>query len=210
MKKIAAFLFLLCTTLSWAQFNITRIKPGKTGEHLCATVWMHGAFSIKIEETIRSGLPAMMDLRILLRDQSRKIHGKTTLTFQIQCDIWKEEYRVARAEQMRFYASFDSVKAYFATLHDLPVIEYKKLNPTERYQIWIQAEVMPISKIQSDQVKEWLVDSDEDAQLAGGQRDAGGHLSLSNLIVSVFSRGKKKELETGWIGSEFFVPASLP
>jgi hypothetical protein len=209
MKKACLLALFLLAAVARAQFGITRIEPGKADERLCATVWMQDAFSIKIEETIRSGLPALMDLRILLRDQNLKSVFKTTITFQIQCDVWKEEYRVERPDLCRFFTSFDSVQIYFQSLPELPVIDLKKLDPQEKYCLWMQAEVMPISKIQSDKVKDWLVESDEDAQLSGGQRSAGGNLSLSNLIVSVFSREKKRELETGWSRSAFFMATDL-
>jgi hypothetical protein len=210
MKKTCIISLLCLVTLGRAQFSITRIEPGVDQQRLCVTVRMQNALSIKIEETIRSGLPALMDVRILLRDEMRKDISRQTITYRIQCDVWKEEYRIEQSEARWLFTSFDSVKIYFQTLHRLPVINLADLNAALKYQIWIQAEVMPISKNQSDKIREWLVESDvEDAERTRDQRNPAVHISLSNLIGSVFSREKKRELETEWRQSEFFAPASV-
>lgn len=210
MRRLSLVIFLICVPCAVAQFRITRIEPQRCGEQLCATVWMQDALTLKIEETIRSGLPAIIEFRILLFNRQHKTLHKSMVSCKIQCDIWKEEYRVESNGHRRLFHAFDSLKSHFQTLRDLPVAALSTLPAEASCQIGIQAEVMPISASQSDKVREWLVNADDEEQFySNASRNEGFKLSLSNLVSSLFSREKKRELQTGWFYSEFFSPHGL-
>ncbi len=207
MKRtvLILMLILLGAVPARPQFRISAIEPRACGDRLCAAVRMEDALTVKIEETIRSGLPAIVELRILLADSRKRTLHRSAVHFKIISDIWKDEYRVEGPGRMRVFRSFDSLKCHFRALDGLPVAPMERLPREGPCRIWIQAEVTPISASQGDKVRDWLVQSDgEEPRFSSGSRSEGFKLSLSGLVGSLFSREKKRELQTDWTCSEPF------
>lgn len=207
MKRtvLILLLILLGAVPARPQFRISRIEPQTRGDRLCAAVRMEDALTVKIEQTLRSGLPAIVEFRILLADSRKRTLRRSAVHFRILSDIWKNEFRVEGPGRMRVFRSYDSLRCHFRALDGLPVAPMDLLPPERPCRIWIQAEVTPISASQGDKVRDWLVQPDgEEPRFSSGSRSEGFKLSLSGLIGSLFSREKKRELQTDWACSDPF------
>jgi hypothetical protein len=205
MRRFWPILLLVCAASARAQFRITRVEPRRCGDRLCAAVRMQDALTVKIEQTIRSGLPAVMEFRFVLRDGRERILVRSTVSCRILCDVWKDEYRVECGPERRLFHAFDSLRVHFQALSGLPVAPLSVLPAEASCRIWIQAEVLPIAAGQDDRVRDWLVGTDaDDAPFSEGVRHEGFRLSLSGLIGSLFSRERKAELQTEWFSGELF------
>lgn len=204
-NALILILTLLGAVPARPQFRISAVEPRACGDRLCAAVRMEEALTVRIEQTLRSGLPAIVEFRLLLADSRKRTLHRSAVQFKIVSDIWKNEYRVEGPGRMRVFRSFDSLRVHFRALDGLPVAPLELLPPERPCRIWIQAEVTPISASQNDKVRDWLVQSDEeDSRFSSGSRNEGFKLSLSGLVGSLFSRENRRELQTDWARSEPF------
>lgn len=188
-----------------ADLQITKIKPDIVRENLCVSALLENLFSEQIEGTILSGLPALIyiDIRLLSQNNDKEIRREIAL--KIVHDVWKDIFFIEMDNERFSTSSFDSAKARISHLHNIKIANLRVLQIHGSYHILIRAEVVGISKVQSDKLRDWIIQSNETSeQHTAEKRESGFWFSLTRLVSSLIGRNKKSEFRTDWRQSEIF------
>lgn len=192
-----------------SDFRINGIKPSVSDGKLCVSARLENVFSPKITGTILSGLPVLIDIEVQLKNlQSNQVKSQR-ISMQISHDVWKNVFTIQNRDKLWHYASFDSIVAFFADL-EIPLFSVDKLDYHARYQVWMRAEVVPISKRQGEKIRDWITHTTEiEENHSSERRNPGFRFSLSRLVGYFIGGKQSTELQSDWSHSDKFVLASL-
>lgn len=205
-----AIYFFLIVLAGWASagegdaIRVTQITPRLSGQSLTVSAVCQNLFSDKIVGTIQSGLPAIVQIEIKLKDDRNKQIAQRQITRSISYNVWENRYTVAE-DSARFFSELEEVKKISSRVENVVLVSVQQLPPNMRFVIQVRAAILPISSTQGRKVTDWLLDPNQtEESLPSEDRTGGFKLNLSNLI-SFFVGGKKpSQYSSDWHSSHTF------
>lgn len=136
--------------LSWAkgeQASISKLILAGEGKNLEVYLWVEGAFTQKIQEAIKTGLPLTFSYTIVL-EKPRKLWLASEIAHvqakhTIHYNTLREYYTVTRSweEKPLTTADFDVAKVWMSQVGNLPVVQNAKLEKGATYRIRVKAKL---------------------------------------------------------------------
>jgi len=201
LRKVAVLLALLLATASIAEGpRVTRLEPARWDGMLVADMEFENLFPRSIENTLRSGLPVVIDCLVELEGlESRGILLRSELGY----DVWEGRYSLRRGNLSRIFEDFAALRGACDRFEAMPIVPISDLPPAASFHIQLRVAVNPFAGEEADRVARWL------AETVSDPRDPDSRefrLDLSGLIDGFF-RGAERE--KGWGESRRFGPFRL-
>jgi hypothetical protein len=157
-KRLAGFLVVTCLLLSLQgtamakEAKLTNIIVTNTRDDLLVYLTVEGAFTPKMVDAIKRGVPATFLFYVnLYRTRSLwfdKQLAELTVTHTIKYNSLRKEYTVSRSgdsNSPEVVQSFDAAKKLMCEIDSLKVISLAKLKKGEHYQIQAKAKLSRIT-----------------------------------------------------------------
>jgi hypothetical protein len=208
VRNVIHFFLIFIAGWAWARegdaIRVAQITPRLSGQSLTVSAVCENLFSDKIVGTIQSGLPAIVQIEIKLKDDRNKQIARRQITRSISYNVWENRYTIAE-DSARFFSELAEVKKISSRVEEAVLLSVQQLPPNMRFVIQMRAAVLPISSTQGRKVTDWLLDPNQiEESLPSEDRAGGFKLNLSNLI-SFFVGGKKQsQYSSDWHSSPTF------
>ncbi len=172
-------------------FHISHAGPTLKNGNLCVELTLQNVFSREIEGTLFSGLPALIDIYVLLQNQANGKKIKKAVPIRVRHDVWKGRFYVDFQDSSQVFDRFERLKYYFREM-SVEFLPVRTLDKNARFVFTVRAEVAAITKVQNDRLKDWIMNADETEEMhASDRRNPGFRFSISRLVGSML--GTKKD-----------------
>lgn len=183
---VLALLAVLSVPLgAQAPLSIDAVQPLARGDSLTAQLSVSGLIVGELEETLLSGLPILIDLRLTLLDDDAVLE-EARYRYRLRYDIWEDGYYIDRAEGGIRLDSLAALRERWRVHGPLPVAALAALNGRSSLAIAARLEAVLVTRGQKDRLRDWIFDDhDVDEDRPGRDRSTGFALNL-NRVVSLF------------------------
>jgi hypothetical protein len=181
--------------------RVERVELVRAGAELVADLELAALFSPPVENTLRSGLPVVVDLAVELRPAAGRSSGRlvrSTLSY----DVWEDRYRLERGGRHWDYPDLAALRAAGARYEALPLATLAALGAPASLTLSLRVAVDPLGGAERERMERWLARTVSDP-VDPSAREL--RLDLGALLGSVFG-GKG---EQGWGPERVFGPFAL-
>ncbi len=183
--------------------RVGHATPLRRGGELVCDLGLTGLFPPAIENTLRSGLPVVIDLACEVRPEGG---GRTIGQFQrseVRYDVWEDHYTLIRDGRSRDFPDFEAVHNACRRLENLVLAPLSALAPAARVSLSLRVAVNPLSGEERERMARWLAETVTDP---GDPSSRELRLDLGGLIQSFFRGG---DAGRGWGEERRFGPYLL-
>jgi len=184
------------------EIRVEQISPFFQNDSLAVSARFVNLFSSQVTGTIRSGLPAIVQIEIKLESGPKKIIHKS-IAKTIEYNIWENRYKVSCNNQVSFFPDFERVRKSTCDLRNQQFIHKKNLISGKPYVMQIRVSVTPISELSASLFSYWLQKPNQPRLLLASRKNPGS-LKLNNLISFFINRKKPSQYTSGWHSSKAF------
>ncbi len=177
----------------------------ENGEIVC-DLKSRGLFSEKITGTIRSGLPAVVELFFHLLETGGGSVAGGVVSWSLEYDVWDDRYAVTSGDSTALFTGLESMRAMIENLNGIPLVPLGRTEPGGSYRLRMSISVNPLKGTGAKEIEGWV-----DRNVRGGTEDSRREqvLSVNDLISYFFSRGKDRPNRSEWFISQPFTPSTL-
>jgi hypothetical protein len=180
---------------------VASVRPAVGGDLLVADFLLTGLFPPPIENTLRSGLPVVIDLVWELEPERGTAFGDL-LRSEVRYDVWEDRYTLLRGAERRDFAAFEAMRLAARRLQGQPLARIARLDGSASFRLSVHVAVSPISGEQRERMARWLSETVSDPQDPSAREL---RLDLGGLIRNVFRGGRGGETA----GAQRFGPFPL-
>ena len=206
---LALVLGLLAASPAAAQedeLKVRKLGIARTGPHLSVSFSYRDAFTPKVKEKLKSGLPTRVMVQINLERQGKsKPVAFWFRSATIVYDLWEEEFvvtvRDSRGRRSTRVETLEDVVSLTGALWSTKVASTRTLEPGT-YRLQIVAEANPVSKEMVEDIRRWL------ARPTSRQAGAAARSNFFGSFVSIFVDRKIGEADktVAFVSQWFEVP----
>lgn len=166
------------------------VQLARADGQLVADIALDALFSPPVENTLKSGLPVVIDLAVELRPASGASTGRV-LRSTLSYDVWEDRYRLEREANAWELPDLAALEVASARFTAEPLAALAALPPGP-LSLHLRVAVDPLGGVQRERMVRWLSRTVSDPTDPGAREL---RLDLGALIGSVFS---KKGDDAGW------------
>lgn|GEM_PF-2048217 len=207
----AVFVFSFLASLEFGQVAFAR-RPRVTGIDLFVkggflrgTLHVANVFTDEVQGTLESGLPAVIDLSLHLRETRGQKSHNLTRRITLTHDVWTNVYTLARGDTVLTFPSFDALRHSIERLESLPLARIARLDIDRQYVVELTVAVHPLAG-SDDDLTGW-VDEKVLGQSSRGWRERV--LNVGDLVHQFFSHDSDSAFLSATYRTPPFVPATL-
>ncbi len=183
--------------------RVVRVEPARSGDQLVADLEFANLFPRPIENTLKSGLPIVIDCLIEMDDHQDKDPQGFLLRSELGYDVWDGIFSLRRGELHLSFENFLALQQACDHLEALPLANLGDLPPAATFHIHLRVAVSPFGGEDSDRVARWLAETVSDSRDPNSREF---RIDLGGLIDGFFrSTGRNQ----GWGESRRFGPFRL-
>ncbi len=205
-RGIACFLVLLCV-LSPAVAaleqggRVERVRLLRSEESLVCDIDLSGLFTPPIESTLRSGLPVVVDIVLVMIPAGGREQGRL-LRSELSYDVWEDLYILRRGESETIFSDFPALRRAAERYRGLALGEQGPPGGATEWRLRLSVSVTPLGGRERRRMARWLAETVSDPDDPASRELL---LDLGGLIGSFFGGGD----ETGWGEERSFGPFKL-
>jgi len=169
--------------------RVERVELSLAAGELLADLELSALLSAPVENTLKSGLPVVVDLAIGLRPGEGRASGRL-LRSTLSYDVWEDRYQLERGGVQRAYPDLAALRAAAARYEALPLAALSDLGAGS-LTLSLRVAVDPLGGAERERMEKWL------ARTLSDPADPSARelrLDLGALLGSVFG-GKGAQ---GW------------
>lgn len=175
--------------LSQEKHRIENLRPFLSGDTLKCEFANKALFSGKIGQTLLSGLPVLIELRLRVITDAGKQIPAGFLKYRISYDIWEDRYLMEMPGRHQQFNSMENLSAWWNPLKMIPLVPLQKISREKTVKVGIAMRVILVSRSQSKKLKDWVLNPYEtEEDLPSLDRDAGFKLNLNHLLSMFFGK----------------------
>lgn len=180
--------------------RVERVEFSRAAGELVADIELAALLSPPVENTLKSGLPVVVDLAIELRPAEGRAAGRlvrSTLSY----DVWEDRYQLERGGARADYSDLAALRAAAARYEALPLAALSALGAGS-FTLSLRVAVDPLGGAERERMEKWL------ARTVSDPADPSARelrLDLGALLGSVFG-GKGAQ---GWGPERVVGPVAL-
>ena len=179
------------------------VDPARSGGYLVADLEFENLLPRPLENTLRSGLPIVIDCLVEFQDETSGESRALLLRSELNYDVWEGVYSLRRDELERAFGDFLALHRACHRQEALPLAPLSELPPRASFHLRLRVAVNPFAGGESDRVLSWLAETVSDPR----DRDAREfRLDLGGLIDGFFRGAGRQE---GWGDARRFGPYRL-
>jgi hypothetical protein len=181
--------------------RITRVDVSSTRDHVVCTITSDDLFNPQVVNTVKSGLPAVVELVYRVVDARDRSLVRGLYTVEIRCDVWNDVYALVRDDTSYSYPSFETVAAAVERLERVPVVSLSALDGGTDISILFAIAVYPLRGKEQEDIVGWVEEQ------VGGQSSRTWReqvLNIDDLIQRLFSEDVQQRSD--WFRSPSYRP----
>ncbi|MBC8367659.1 hypothetical protein H8E52_09645 [bacterium] len=182
---------------------VVRVEPARSGDQLVADLEFENLFPRPIENTLKSGLPIVIDCLIEMDDHAGEDPRGIVLRSELGYDVWDGIFSLRRGEMHVSFEDFLALQQACDHLTALPLAKLSDLPPAATFHIHMRVAVSPFGGEDADRVARWLSETVSDSRDPNSREF---RVDLGGLIDGFFrSTGRNQH----WGESRSFGPYRL-
>jgi hypothetical protein len=204
----AALLLLVAGAASAASPAIDAVTPERSGELLAASVRTSSLPGDRLSASLRSGLPAAIELRLEALDRKNHRVAESHLFYRIVWDLWDEVLRCEGPGEARAFADASALESYLGDLERLPVAAFATLDARASHRLRVGCRLHPVAPRETERLTRWVA-GDEGSTSTAAPDGREVSVGLSDVIRFFYKGSQRDADELDPRFSAWFVPAEL-
>jgi hypothetical protein len=211
-RLTAAIIFLLIGATSVRADErpvVAEASPYVVDGGIVCDVRCGGIFSERITGTVKSGLPAIVELIYTFETRGGEAVAGGIHSFELGYDVWEDVYSVTAGDSTSTFdgpGGFDAMKAAIEHMHRVPIAPAGGLDPALEYTVTLAVAVHPLTGTEKRRVEGFV----EESMGMSHETWREQALSVNELINRFFSRNKGASNRSEVFRSAYFEPGELP
>lgn len=177
------------------------------GSTLFCDLSSNGILNDRISGTVRSGLPAVVELFYHLRTKGRGVSIEGIHSWSLRYDVWEDIYSVSDGDTTVTLESIESMENMISRLEGISLAPFSRLAAGKTFTVRFCIAVNPFSGTEGGKVKSWVEESGEDRQESTWREQV---LNVNDLISHFFSRDRDASSRSEWFETDRITPEQLP
>lgn len=168
-----------------------------------------GIFSERVTGTVKSGLPAVVELIYSFETRGGETVASGIHSFALGYDVWEDVYSVTAGDSTSTFdgtGGFDAMKAAVEHMRRVPIAPAGGLDPALEYTVTLIVAVHPLTVAEKRRVEGFV----EESMGVSHETWREQALSVNELINRFFSRNKGASNRSEVFRSAYFEPGELP
>ena len=186
--------------------TIERVSLAVDQGYITGDVTSSGLFSERITGTVKSGLPAVVDLFYYLSTLDESTVAENVLSFSLRYDVWEDVYSIESPDTTRSFHTFAEMQQAIENLHQLKLISLDSIDVDRSYRVSMSIMVNPLRGADREKIAGWV---SENMRTSDDDSWHGQVLNLNELISHFFSKERGVVNQSNWYKSSFIKPDSL-
>lgn len=185
--------------------RVTGARLYAGGGFLLSDIRSSGLFSEEIEGTVRSGLPAVVELIFSLDTADDDAVQRGAFAWELRYDVWDDRYMIRDVDTTSVFPSFDDMSNAVTNLQDVRIAPLDILRAGEDYLVRFSIRVQPLRGRDERAIAGWVGDTVR-------QGDSGRQqmLNINDLIEHFFARENDESRRVRWFSTPRFRTDGLP
>ena len=176
------------------------------GSTLFCDLSSDGMLSDRISGTVRSGLPAVVELFYHLKTKGRGVSIEGIYSWSLRYDVWEDIYSVSDGDTTVTLESIESMENLISRLRGISLAPFSRLVAGKRFTVKFSIAVNPFSGSAGRQVEGWIEES------AGARQESTWReqvLNVNDLISHLFSRNRDAASHSEWFETDPVTPEQV-
>ena len=186
--------------------DISRVSLAVDQGYILGDVTSSGLFSERITGTVKSGLPAVVDLFYYFSNLDGSTVAENVLSFSLRYDVWDDIYSIEAPDTTLSFSTFSEMQQAIENLHQLKLISLDSLDSNRSYRVHMSIIINPLRGVDREKIAGWV---SENMRTSEDDSWHGQVLNLNELISHFFSRERGVVNQSSWYKSDFVKPDSL-
>ena len=185
--------------------RITGIDPARTDTSLVCTILTRGLPDPQSMETIQSGLPAALLLRVTVLDGRGQAIADEDLDVRVEPDLWERVFNIRTPGETRRAATIEELIASLARLGPFNLARARDVEAETSLRLRIRVAVYPLAPPERERARDLF--GSRGADETADRREVS--VGVSSLVRFFLKRGRGAQ----WVAdttSAAFVYSSLP
>jgi hypothetical protein len=186
--------------------TIARVTLAVDQGYITADVASSGLFSERITGTIKSGLPAVVDLFYYFSTLDGGTVAENVMSFSLRYDVWEDTYSIEVPDTTLSFQTFAEMQQAIENLHKLKLVSLDSLDSDRSYRVHMSIMINPLRGVDREKIAGWV---SETMRTSEDDSWHGHVLNLNELISHFFSPEHGVVNQSSWYKSDFVKPDSL-
>jgi len=187
--------------------NIVGVSLAVDHGYVTGDVTSSGLFSERITGTVKSGLPAFVDLFYYFSTLDGSMAAENVLSFSLRYDVWEDVYSIEKPDTTLIFPTFVEMQRAIENLHLLKLVLLDSLDSDRPYRLHMSIMINPLRGADRKKIAGWV---SENVRTSEDDSWRGQVLNLNELISHFFSGERGVVNKSSWYKSDFIKPDSLP
>lgn len=114
-------------------------------ERLVCDVNCGGLFSEQIAGTVKSGLPAVVELLFSVEESGGKSVANGLYSYELRYDVWDDVYSIRVGESVESFDTFDGLREAIENIEAAPLIPVDQIDGARAHTVHVTVAVHPLS-----------------------------------------------------------------
>jgi len=186
--------------------DIERVTLAVDQGYITGEVAISGLFSERITGTVKSGLPAVVDLFYYFSTLDGGTVAENVLSFSLRYDVWEDIYSIEAPDTTLSFQTFAEMQQSIENFHRLKLVSLDSLDSDRSYRVHMSIMINPLRGADREKIAGWV---SENMRTSEDDSWHGHVLNLNELISHFFSRERGVVNQSNWYKSDFVKPDSL-
>jgi hypothetical protein len=177
------------------------------GRMLLCDVSSDGMLSDRITGTVRSGLPAVVELFYHLKSKGRGVSFEGIHSWSLRYDVWEDIYSVSDGDTTVTIESIESMERMIGHLKGISLAPFSRIAAGKTFTVRFCIAVNPFSGTEGRQAEGWIEEN------AGVRQESTWReqvLNINDLISHFFSRDRDASSRSEWFETDPVTPGQVP
>lgn len=176
------------------------------GSTLFCDITSSGMLSDRITGTVKSGLPAVVELFYQLETKGRGVKVEGIHSWSLRYDVWEDIYSVSDGDTTVTIESIEAMENMISRLRGISLIPFSRLTEGKKFTVNFSIAVNPFSGTDGEQVEGWI---EESAGVRQGSSWREQVLNVNDLISHLFSHSRDAASRSEWLETDPVAPEQL-
>lgn len=166
------------------------------GSTLFCDITSSGMLSDRITGTVKSGLPAVVELFYQLKTKGRGMSVEGIHSWSLRYDVWEDIYSVSDGDTTVTIESIEAMENMISRLKSISLIPFSRLTEGKKFTVKFSIAVNPFTGSEGEQVAGWIEESAGIRQESSWREQV---LNVNDLISHLFSRSRDAASRSEWL-----------